>query len=257
MHQTSDASLNDAVIAVNRMFGYTAAHPGNVIYNLAERGNTASTTHFVALSDHIRGNRIKSGDNVVFGISGSGATVGAALYTFDDLPDRLRRAPDASTAPGARSAPAPAAIHQRCPVSRSRASVSPPRSSPARHVRSASRCKPPTACLDNSGVDQAALDLIIHAGIYRDDFICEPAIAALVAGELGINDDIESPDDPKTFRLRRAQRRRRIPQRVPCRRPHDRRRKGRTRDGHGLRSREQHPGRRPPALRPQRNGVGV
>ena len=73
MHQTSDASLNDAVIAVNRMFGYTAAHPGNVISNLAERGNTASTTHFVALSDHIRGNRIKSGDNVVFGISGSGA----------------------------------------------------------------------------------------------------------------------------------------------------------------------------------------
>jgi 3-oxoacyl-[acyl-carrier-protein] synthase III len=56
-----------------------------------------------------------------------------------------------------------------------------------------------TACLDNSGVDPAALDLILYAGVYRDDFIAEPAIAALVAGELGINDDIESPDEPKTF----------------------------------------------------------
>src|SRR6202041_1827275 len=85
---------NDAVVAVNRMFGTGAAHPGNTIYNLAERGNTASTTHFVALSDHIRGNRIKSGDNVVFGISGSGQTIGAALYTFDDLPARMGRAPN-------------------------------------------------------------------------------------------------------------------------------------------------------------------
>ena len=54
-----------------------------------------------------------------------------------------------------------------------------------------------TACLDNSGVDPAALDLILYAGVYRDDFIAEPAIAALVAGELGINDDIESPDDQR------------------------------------------------------------
>ncbi|MGB9304550.1 MAG: AMP-binding protein, partial [Mycobacterium sp.] len=91
MHQTSEASLNDAVVAINRMFGPGAAHRGNTIYNMAERGNTATTTHFVALSDYILRNRINSGDNVVFGITGSGQTVGAALYTFDDLPDRMRR----------------------------------------------------------------------------------------------------------------------------------------------------------------------
>ncbi|PQM44772.1 3-oxoacyl-[acyl-carrier-protein] synthase 3 [Mycobacterium talmoniae] len=33
----------------------------------------------------------------------------------------------------------------------------------------------------------------------REDFLCEPAIAALVAGELAVNDDLESPDEPKTF----------------------------------------------------------
>jgi amino acid adenylation domain-containing protein len=196
MHQTSEASLNDAVFAVNRMFGHTVAHPGNVIYNLAERGNTASTTHFVALSDHIRANRIQSGDNVVFGISGSGQTVGAALYTFDDLPDRLRRGPDGrgrrSTA--LRSAERPATPRVRIEgVGTACAAPSGPRRAVALAVQAA------TACLDHTGLDRAALGLIIHAGVYRDDFICEPAIAALVAGELGVNDDLESPDGPKTL----------------------------------------------------------
>lgn len=198
MHQTSEASLNDAVIAVNRMFGYTAAHPGNVISNLAERGNTASTTHFVALSDHIRGNRIKSGDNVVFGISGSGATVGAALYTFDDLPDRLRRGPDhqhsARRPVGARSTPPPAAPRVAIKgVGIAAAEQSGPQSAIDLAVRAAA------ASLTASGLDKAAVGLIIHAGIYREDFICEPAIAALVAGELGINEDIETSEDPKSF----------------------------------------------------------
>ena len=198
MHQTSESSLNDAVVAVNRMFGTGAAHPGNTIYNLAERGNTASTTHFVALSDHIRGNRIKSGDNVVFGISGSGQTVGAALYTFDDLPDRLRRAPDGrrvrSLSTGQPS-PAPPVMPRFRIEGVGTAPVG--QSTPRRVVDLAVQAA--TACLDHSGVDRAELGLMIYSGVYRDEFITEPAIAALVAGELGVNDDIESPDGSKTL----------------------------------------------------------
>ncbi|MGO9652718.1 amino acid adenylation domain-containing protein [Mycobacterium sp.] len=198
MHQTSEASLNDAVFAVNRMFGHTVAHPGNIISNLAERGNTASTTHFVALSDHIRGNRIQSGDNVVFGISGSGQTVGAALYTFDDLPDRLRRGSNGHRggrrSTGLRSTERPVTHRVRIEgAGTAQAEQSGPRRAVDLAVQAA------TACLDHSGLDRASLGLIIHAGVYRDDFICEPAIAALVAGELGVNDDLESPDDPKTL----------------------------------------------------------
>jgi amino acid adenylation domain-containing protein len=198
MHQTSEASLNDAVCAVNRMFGPATAHPGNIINNLAERGNTASTTHFVALSDQIRKNRIKSGDNVVFGISGSGTTVGAALYTFDDLPTRMRRAPDVqrgrrlSTSRQPVESPAPPQVRIDG-VGTAAAAQSAPRHAVDLAVQAA------TACLEHSGLDPAALDLILYAGVYRDEFICEPAIAALVAGELGVNDDIESPDEPKTF----------------------------------------------------------
>jgi amino acid adenylation domain-containing protein len=198
MHQTSEASLNDAVFAVNRMFGHTVAHPGNIISNLAERGNTASTTHFVALSDHIRGNRIQSGDNVVFGITGSGQTVGAALYTFDDLPDRLRRGSNRqrgrSLLTGRRPTERPVTPRVRIEgVGTAHAEQSGPRRAVDLAVQAA------TACLDHSGLDRAALGLIIHAGVYRDEFVSEPAIAAFVAGELGVNDDAQSPDGPKTL----------------------------------------------------------
>ncbi len=198
MHQTSESSLNDAVDAVNRMFGAGSANPGNTIYNLAERGNTASTTHFVALKDHILNNRIRSGDNAVFGISGSGQTVGAALYTFDDLPDRLRRGSEDHRR---RQAPLDAATTEPPPppaVGIAGVSVIPAGPPGSRgSVELATQAA--AQCLDRSGLDRDRLGLIIHAGVYRDEFISEPAIAALVAGELGVNDDIRSPDGPKTL----------------------------------------------------------
>jgi 3-oxoacyl-[acyl-carrier-protein] synthase III len=198
MHQTSEASINDAVFAVNRMFGHAAAHSGNVINNLAERGNTASTTHFVALSDQIQANRIKSGDNVVFGITGSGTTVGTALYTFDDLPARMRRAPNSQRGQSLSTSRRPAELPATPRVRIEGVGSAPAVQSAPRHAVDLA-VQAATACLENSGVDPAALDLILYAGVYRDDFIAEPAIAALVAGELGVNDDIESPDGPKTF----------------------------------------------------------
>jgi amino acid adenylation domain-containing protein len=200
MHQTSAASIKDGVAAINKMAGHVVAHPGNTIVNLAERGNTASTTHFVALKDHILGNRIKSGDNVVFGITGSGQTVGAALYTFDDLPDRLRRgsggnghrAAGLPTGRRAKELPIPPRVRIDGVATASAGNTTPPRS-----VQLAAQAA--AACLEQSGLDKRALDLIIHAGVYREEFISEPAIAAFVAGELGVNDDVESPDGPKTL----------------------------------------------------------
>ncbi len=90
MHQTSRKTLSDAAEDINRRYRRRVCHPGNVIYNLAERGNTATTSHIVALHDNITNGRVRSGDNVIFGITGSGLTVGTAIYTLDDLPDRLR-----------------------------------------------------------------------------------------------------------------------------------------------------------------------
>ena len=199
IHQTSESSLNDAMLAINRVFGKSAAHPGNTIVNLAERGNTASTSHWVALKDHILSNRIQSGDRTVFGISGSGQTVGAALYTFDDLPDRLRRGSNGRRAAGPFEWPAVRRTTIRHPRCASRAWAPSPRSVSTTQGSVANAVHAAKACLDDSGVAASQLGLLIHAGVYRDEFISEPAIAAFIAGDIGANDDITEPDGTKTL----------------------------------------------------------
>lgn len=196
MHQTSEASINDAILTINRVFGAGAASRANTICNLAERGNTATTTHFVALYDYINAGRINSGDNVVLSITGSGQTIGTALYTFDDLPDRMRRAASGHSARakrsgGRRELPATPRVRIEGIGAAEPAAAQP--SSIQFAVDAA------TACLTDSGVEPADVGLVIHAGIYRDDFLSEPAVATLVAGEVGINAEPESADAPKTF----------------------------------------------------------
>jgi 3-oxoacyl-[acyl-carrier-protein] synthase III len=61
----------------------------NSIVNVVERGNSASTAHFVALWDHIRNGAIKSRENILFAVQSSGINLGVALYTLDDLPSRV------------------------------------------------------------------------------------------------------------------------------------------------------------------------
>ncbi len=48
MHQTSERSLRDGMQAINKAFGKQICTSKNTINNLAHRGNTATTTHFVA-----------------------------------------------------------------------------------------------------------------------------------------------------------------------------------------------------------------
>ena len=249
MHQTSKMSLNDAAREINRVFGREVCTQDNVIYNLAERGNTASTTHVVALMDYILSNKIKSGDNVVFGITGSGATIGTALYTFDDLPDRLRRnalryhgndtvgefphkyernngigigreIPEKhgrSDVVGARFiAPSGSSgVQDRAETSMPRIRVESIGTLPNSSTVGADLSRPSPIhrpagtlelarvaaenCLAQSSYSRSDIDLLIYAGVYRDEFLCEPAIAAIIAGLVKINDSIESQQEKKTF----------------------------------------------------------
>src|SRR5262249_20782356 len=41
--------------------------------------------------------------------------------------------------------------------------------------------------------------LVVHTGIYRSEFISEPALAAMAAGELGINHEAEAPGTRRTL----------------------------------------------------------
>jgi len=196
-HQTAQRAI-DTLYAVNRLARCEILHEGNVVNNLAERGNTASTSHFVALWDRVHNGTIRSGDRLLFAIQGSGMTIGTAAYTLDDLPDRLRfGAPNghngnAYSAPATSSSgPARAILRSDAPRVRIE-SLGTASGSPA-------SCTTPTSgialaqqamddCLAASTYRKEEIDLLIYAGVNRDEFIAEPAIAALIAGRSRIND---------------------------------------------------------------------
>jgi 3-oxoacyl-[acyl-carrier-protein] synthase III len=195
MHQVSKMSIDGAIRKINKLYNKNIFNEENVINNLSERGNTASTSHMVVLKDHILKNRIKSGDKIIFCIFGSGLTIGTAFYTLDDLPERM----------------------QRKKVSKQKPRQIHPLPSPGFRVESVGTISnipggkdlqgetlelskiAAEECLKKSSYDRNDIDLLIYAGVYRKDFMCEPAIASLLAGELNINDDIQSPAQKKTF----------------------------------------------------------
>jgi len=202
MHQTSSTALASAMREINRVVGARVCHPGNTIDNLAHRGNTASTSHFVALADSLAAGRIRAGDRTIFAISGSGLTVGTALYTFDDLPDRVA-APAGLTRQQENG-------HGRGGVARARADA------PLVRIESVGVASGPgtgradtfdllrqaaTDCLAGSGFDRGDIALLIYAGVYRTAYVSEPAIAALLAGELAINATLSESDPRRTLAL--------------------------------------------------------
>ena len=65
---------------------------GTVFDNLEERGNTASTTHFVALHRLLDEGSLKAGDHGIFFAFASGVVIGALVFTVDqDLAENHAR----------------------------------------------------------------------------------------------------------------------------------------------------------------------
>ncbi len=187
MHQTSENTLNDTAREINRRFGRDICTRENTVNNLAARGNTASTSHFVALMDNVLAGRIGSGQKLVFGISGSGLTTGTAIYALDDLPDRLRRA-ELDGLP-ADKLPDGAVPVQRCelPPRVRIESVATLDRLPGVGDSLAAARSAVEAALDGSTHAKEEVGLLLFTGVYRPEFVSEPAIAALLAGDLGIN----------------------------------------------------------------------
>jgi 3-oxoacyl-[acyl-carrier-protein] synthase III len=202
MHQTSETALLGAAREINQKAGRKIFHPGNVINNLAERGNTATTTHFVAVMDNIINHRIRSGDRVAFGVSGSGQITGMALYVFDDLPDRIRKMKLGGRVP--EKVPTDETPARTLNASKKRVRIDSVGRIPTESLVRGTLAMAKVAaedCLARSSHDRSDIDLLLFVGVYRDEFICEPAIAAMAAGELKINDHVETPADKKTFAL--------------------------------------------------------
>lgn len=224
-HQTSRMSIKEGLAEIARMFDKNL--DGAVIDNVAHRGNTASTSHFVALMDQILQRRINSGDSVMFCFSGSGITIGTALYTLDDLPERLRAGENRGTG-----------SEPKCEIKREDVSVEvpvlsgSPASAPtaaakwfAHGAPSAARVRVAAvgragngdgaagldsrellrraaeACLAQSSYDRSRIDLLMSVGVYRTDFIAEPAAAAIAEGDLRMNEYVKAQAAHRTVAL--------------------------------------------------------
>lgn len=76
-HQTS----RSAIIAGSKIYAdFFGGHPGEVLINVSENGNTASTTHFLALVKLLEEKRLKPDSRVVLISYASGIVVGVALF---------------------------------------------------------------------------------------------------------------------------------------------------------------------------------
>ncbi len=89
MHQTGTRAIATTMKSINSWTGTEVCSKENTIVNVPERGNSASTAHFVALWDHIRNGKVQSNENILFAVQSSGINLGVALYTLDDLPERV------------------------------------------------------------------------------------------------------------------------------------------------------------------------
>jgi amino acid adenylation domain-containing protein len=199
MHQTSETTLSGAVREINRMAGKEVCHRGNTPYNLADLGNTATNTHMLALARAIRAGQVKAGSKVVFAISGSGQTVGTALYTFDDAPERL--VGESRDRPNRRSSLSP---KRELPAAR-RVRVGAAGTAPEASMLNG-RCNALSlaidaaeSCLQDSGIDRASIGLVLHVGVYRDNFQSEPALATMAAGRLRLNEEGPSASGQETL----------------------------------------------------------
>ena len=200
MHQTARTAIAETCKQINDFFKKEVLCRSKMVNNLEERGNTSTTTHFVALWDQIQSKKINTGDKVLFAVQASGITIGTAAYTLDNLPDRMRGDIGKPEATGAPAIVGKAIAAREAEGSRIRIESIGSIPEGIETTRDAVEMVRIAGedCLGKSVYSREQIDLLIHAGVHRNDFVVEPAIAAMIAGRLGIN-GTKGEDSRHTF----------------------------------------------------------
>jgi 3-oxoacyl-[acyl-carrier-protein] synthase III len=81
-HQTSVRAIRKGTASFEAALGVEQRHPA--VVTVDRFGNTASTTHIVALAEELRAGRLQPGDRVVLLALASGLEIGVVLLTVDD-----------------------------------------------------------------------------------------------------------------------------------------------------------------------------
>ena len=190
LHQTAKSAFSEATRQVNALAENAYFCDEKMVDNLAARGNTATTTHLLAAWDSMLAGRIRTGDNVIFGIQASGLAIGTAAYTFDDLPDRVRG--ERTSVISRNSCRRPGRIVPRATRGTKRIrleSLGVADVAADGAMRGLSLAQGALDhCLVQSTHQREDIELLIYAGVHRDDFAGEPAMAAMVAARAGLNE---------------------------------------------------------------------
>lgn len=183
-HQVSAPGIAFVQTIAEREFGTTMPPHLNV---LAEYANTASTSHALVLATHIREKGIDPGTRVLLVPAASGVVGGFCSVTLHDAVRRVRAAGDqdenaAATTDVMRSATADG--QGRSTIAGLAVADPGDETSAITLAARAGR-----AAIADAGCADDDIDVLIHVGVYRDDNIVEPAVAALVQQRIGIGLD--------------------------------------------------------------------
>jgi 3-oxoacyl-[acyl-carrier-protein] synthase III len=81
-HQTSRSSI---LSGANHYSQYFGEKPGQLVINLKETGNTASTTHFLALYKYLTENHFKVNDKIMLLCFASGLIIGVVIFKMNEM----------------------------------------------------------------------------------------------------------------------------------------------------------------------------
>lgn len=84
-HQTSMRAIHSGEKHLRLFFN---ARPKNIIVNMIQYGNTASTSHFLALYRFLKEKTFKRGEKLVLVALASGLVIGVVIFTMDELANR-------------------------------------------------------------------------------------------------------------------------------------------------------------------------
>jgi len=84
-HQTSRSAIISGARHYAEFFG---VRPGQVIINLKEHGNTASTSHFISLYTLLNEGRFKVGDRIMLLCFASGLIIGVVFFTMNNMVEK-------------------------------------------------------------------------------------------------------------------------------------------------------------------------
>ena len=85
-HQTSARAIRKGMAEVSEALGEAPRQPA--VVTVDQFGNTASTTHFVALAQYLQDGSLHKGERVALLALASGLEIGTVIFTVDEIVDR-------------------------------------------------------------------------------------------------------------------------------------------------------------------------